>query len=637
MGLERLAAVMQGVHSNYDIDLFQHLLKAVAELANCQDLNNNSLRVIADHIRACAFLIVDGIIPSNEGRGYVLRRIIRRAVRHGHKLGLREPFFYKLVNQLDEEMGSAYPELSDSKNIVSQVLKQEEERFADTVHHGLSLLEQNIAIVKNGIISGDVIFKLYDTYGFPADLTADIARERGLTLDMAGFEKNMAAQRALSCAASHFECDFTQVRSIDCQSEFIGYENIDGESCVKLLFYEDKFVENLQKGQSGRVIVEQTPFYAESGGQVGDKGVLIQGNTVFEVQDTQKTGKAFVHSGQVISGEIRVGTQLLLKINVQARQAIARNHTATHLLHAALRQILGHHVKQKGSLVEPERLRFDFSHFEPVSDEQLAKIEGLVNAQILRNSPVHTQIMTLDDAMNSGAMALFGEKYAEKVRVLSIADFSTELCGGTHVKHTGDIGLFKIVMETGVAAGVRRIEAMTGYSALEWVAQSNNILNRLAYLLKGDIDSLENRVMQLLQQNKENEKEISRLQSKLVSLQGGDLASQTVEVNGIKVLAARLDNGEVQQLRDMVDQLKNKLGMAAIVLALVKDEKVFLVAGVTENLTNRVKAGDLVNYVAQQVGGKGGGRADMAQAGGKDVSNLATALKSVPTWVKERL
>lgn len=637
MGLERLAAVLQGVHTNYDIDLFQSLIKAIADLADCNDLSNKSLCVIADHIRACAFLVIDGVVPSNEGRGYVLRRIIRRAIRHGHKLGLREPFFSRLVSTLDEQMGVAYPELRKNQDLVERLLKQEEERFEDTLVRGMRLLEQVIADLANDIIPGNIVFKLYDTYGFPTDLTADIARERSLILDMDGFEKEMAEQRARSSAVSQFEMDMSQqAQSSDYQSEFTGYEQLSDTSLVTALFFDGNQIDSLSAGQQGRVILGHTPFYAESGGQVGDKGILIHGDTVFEVESTQKMGKAHVHLGKLISGTIHIGEQLQAKIDAPARQAIARNHTATHLMHAALRQILGEHVKQKGSLVEPERLRFDFSHFEPVSSEQLGLIEGLVNQQILQVSPVETRLMALEDAINSGAMALFGEKYDEQVRVLSIGDFSTELCGGTHVRQVGEIGLFKIVAETGIAAGVRRVEAITGTRALDWVRDADNTFNKISMLLKTGRDSLEERVAQLLEQNRSKEKEIGRLQAKLASRQSSDLASQAVDVNGIKVLAANLENADMKQLRTTMDQLKEKLGTAAIALATVNGSKILLVAGVTKNATDKIKAGDLVKHLAKQVGGKGGGRADMAQGGGNDPAKLMEALQSVTEWVKNK-
>ena len=642
MGLERLAAVMQNVHSNYQIDLFQSLIQSIADIIQSRsdsplEKKGNGEFVIADHIRASAFLIVDGVIPSNEGRGYVLRRIIRRAIRHGHQLGLREPFFYRLVSALNEKMGTAYPELTQNQAIVERILKQEEERFNETLDRGMRLLEQAIADLPDKRIPGDLIFKLYDTYGFPTDLTGDIARERDLTLDMDGFEREMEAQRTRARNAGQFDIDLSQqAQTTDCQSEFTGYEHVQDESIVTALFYQGQPINSLKAGQSGQLILEHTPFYAESGGQIGDKGQLMQGETVFEIQDTQKRGKAHIHIGQVTAGTIQLGDQLQAKIDQEARQATARNHSATHLMHAALRQTLGEHVKQKGSLVEPERLRFDFSHFEPVTTAQLAQIEHLVNQQILRNTAVETRIMAIEEAMNSGAMALFGEKYDAQVRVLSIGDYSTELCGGTHVQQAGDIGLFKIVSETGTAAGVRRIEALTGTRALNWVAQAEQTLNQLMSLVKTGQESLPERIAQLLEQNRSYEKEISRLQGKLASHQGSDLASQAIEINGIQILAAEIKNMDVKQLRITLDQLKEKLGTAAILLATVKDSKISLIAGVTKNATDKIKAGDLMTHVAKQVGGKGGGRPDMAQGGGNDPSKLKGALQSVTEWVRNK-
>ncbi|MCV6638134.1 alanine--tRNA ligase [Candidatus Albibeggiatoa sp. nov. NOAA] len=639
MGLERLSAVLQGVHSNYEIDLFQALLKAVGNLADNHDYTNGSLRVIADHIRACAFLVIDGVVPSNEGRGYVLRRIIRRAIRHGHKLGIRDAFFYKLVDALDEQMGDAYPELRESKEMAIRVLKQEEERFAETLDQGMKLLEQAIAELNGTEIDGSTIFKLYDTYGFPVDLTNDIARERGLSLDMAGFETEMEGQRQRARAASKFEGDWEQDEELDFETDFTGYESIAGEAKVVALYADGQAVEQLQTGQQGRVILDQTPFYAESGGQVGDTGQLQFDDAIFEVSDTQKVGAAFVHLGQLSKGNLQVGASLTAEIDAQQRQATARHHSATHLLHAALREVLGDHVKQKGSLVDPERLRFDFVHFEPMNAEQIAQVEQIVNQHILFNGQVSTQLMDLDQAMESGAMALFGEKYDKKVRVLSMGqdNFSVELCGGTHVSNTGDIGLCKVIAETGIAAGVRRIEAVTGQKALEWVSNAEQTLQSVSGLLKTSPSQLEERIQQLLEQNRNTEKELERLKAKLASSQGDDLGSQAVDVNGIKVLAANLEGIEVKQLRDTLDQLKNKLGTAAIVLATVKGEKVSIVAGVTKDTTDKVKAGELVNHVAKQVGGKGGGRPDMAQAGGNDPSQLDAALQSVADWVKGKV
>lgn len=636
MGLERLAAVMQGVHSNYDIDAFQTLIKATAELTTCRDLTNSSLRVIADHIRACTLLITDGVLPANEGRGYVLRRIIRRAIRHGHKLGLREPFFYRLVATLNDQMGIAYPELLSAQTIVEQVLEQEEERFDETLDRGLRILEEAITHLQGHIIPGELIFKLYDTYGFPTDLTADIARERNLTLDLTGFERCMEIQRKMSRDTGQFKLvDLSSglASCTDYQSTFTGYEQTETPSTVVALFHDNQSIDILQAGQEGQVFLAETPFYAESGGQIGDKGILVQGNTVFAVADTQKVGQTSMHLGQLTAGALKVGDSLLATIDVQARQATARNHSATHLLHAALRQTLGEHITQKGSLVEPERLRFDFSHFEPLSPKILKTLEQLVNQQILFNLPVQTQIMSLEAAMQSGAVALFGEKYAEKVRVLSIGDFSTELCGGTHVKRSGDIGLFKIVTETGVAAGVRRIEAITGKYALTWVTILEDTLKQITGLLKTNHETVIERLIQVLEQTRQQEKNLVQLQTKLASSQGDDLTQQAVEIKGIKVLASRLEKVEVQQLRHLLDQLKDKLGTAVIVLATVKDGKISLIAGVTADLMKQLKANELVNYVAQQVGGKGGGRPDMAQAGGTDPTCLNEALASVKTWV----
>jgi alanyl-tRNA synthetase len=639
MGLERLAAVLQGVHSNYAIDLFQNLIKAAAQLTHCQDLQASSLRVIADHIRASAFLIVEGIIPSNEGRGYVLRRIIRRAIRHGHKLGAHEPFFYRLVKVLGEQMGDAYPELPRHQELVERILTQEEERFNETVDRGMRLLDQAIADLSGQLIPGEIVFKLYDTYGFPTDLTADIAREHQLQLDMAGFEQRMAVQRQLSRDTGQFVIDLSAAPAEKTmwQSAFTGYEQLETDSTVIALFAEDKAVNTLMANQLGQVILEQTPFYAESGGQVGDKGQLSYGNTRFQVDDTKKMGKAHVHLGKLTAGTLKIGDKLQAKIDFTARQATARNHSATHLLHAALRQILGEHVKQKGSLVKPDRLRFDFAHFEPIVPPQLNQIEQLVNQHILANHPVQTRLMALEEALTSGAMALFGEKYDDQVRVLSMGDFSTELCGGTHVQQTSEIGLFKIIAETGIAAGVRRIEALTGTYALAWLTTTEEMLNQLMALLKTNRELVKERVIQLLEQSRCYEKELARLQAKLANSQGSDLANQTIAINGIKILAAQLENVDIKQLRQTLDQLKNKLNPAVIVLATVKDSKVTLLAGITTNLLHQFQAGELVNYVAQQVGGKGGGRPDMAQAGGNDPTHLETALQSVVDWVKLRL
>ncbi|GAB4353974.1 MAG: alanine--tRNA ligase [Gammaproteobacteria bacterium] len=638
MGLERLAAVLQGVHSNYEIDLFRNLVAAAAKLAGTEETDNSSLRVIADHIRACSFLIVDGVLPSNEGRGYVLRRIIRRAIRHGHKLGLKEPFFYKLVGPLCDEMGAAYPELPAQRDQVERVLRKEEERFAETLEQGMRILEESIARLEGDTIPGDTVFLLYDTYGFPVDLTNDIARERGLRIDEAGFEANMEAQRERARAASQFGVDYGSVPEVECTTEFIGYEALEGEGEVVALFRDGEAVENLASGEEGMVILDRTPFYAESGGQVGDRGVLEANGTRFEVRDTQKQGAgAHGHIGRVVSGSLKVGQKVRAQVDGLARQATALNHSATHLLHAALRQVLGTHVTQKGSLVEPNRLRFDFSHFEPVTAEQLEQIEQLVNDQIRANAVVETQVMSYDEAIGAGAMALFGEKYGDRVRVLRIGDFSTELCGGTHVQRAGDIGFMKIVSETGIAAGVRRIEAVTGAAALRWVESAERQIQQVAGLLKGGRDDVEAKVRQLLDRNRALEKELERLKDKLASAQGGDLASQAQEISGVKVLAARLDGADDKSLRGTVDQLKSQLGSAAVLLAAVEGEKVSLVAGVTKDCTDRIQAGEFLNQVASKIGGRGGGRPDMAQGGGSNPAALDGALREVIDWARDKL
>jgi len=637
MGLERLAAVMQNVHSNYEIDLFENLINAIAKLANEKDHTNKSLRVIADHIRSCAFLITDGVIPSNEGRGYVLRRIIRRAIRHGHKLGLRDPFFYKLVKPLVDEMGEAFPELADAQASVEKVLKQEEQRFAETLDQGMTILDDAISSLKDKTIPGNTVFKLYDTYGFPVDLTADIARERNLDIDMQGFEKEMDAQRERARKAGKFEASYHDSLDVQGATEFTGYENIEDNGKVVALFKDGNKVEVIKAGDEGVVILDRTPFYAESGGQVGDQGTLESSDGQFEVSDTQKQQDVVTHIGKVVSGEIRVGDEMSCNVNSSERRDIAYNHSATHLLHAALRQILGDHVQQKGSLVEADRLRFDFSHFEPISPKQIAEIETLVNDKIRANFQVETRLMKQDEAMAAGAMALFGEKYGDVVRVLSMGDFSIELCGGTHVNRTGDIGLFKITSETGVAAGVRRVEAVSGRGAFKYIQKQQAQLHQLASLVKGSEESLNEKVKQLLETNRQLEKQIEQLKSKMASSAGSDLASQAQDIDGIKVLAARLDGVDGKSLRDTVDQLKNKLGSAAIVLAAVNDEKISLVAGVTNDQIGRIKAGNLVNVVAQQVGGKGGGRPDMAMAGGNNPDALDAALASVPDWVHQQL
>ncbi|MDE2461418.1 MAG: alanine--tRNA ligase, partial [Gammaproteobacteria bacterium] len=656
MGLERIAAVLQGVHSNYDIDLFKHLIKAAAEVTGAKDLTSPSLRVIADHIRACAFLITDGVLPSNEGRGYVLRRIIRRAVRHGYKLGQEKPFFHKLVKTLDLEMGAAYPALRKTQARVDEVLLQEEQRFAETLENGLRVFEQGIQLkmrvnlenlgtptplrleLHGHVIPGEVIFKLYDTYGFPVDLTADIARERGLTLDMQGFEREMEKQRERGRAASQFGAEYAQDVEIEGQTKFTGYETLTDQGKIVALFRGKDAVKALKAGEQGMVVLDRTPFYAESGGQVGDQGVLRAGHAEFKVDDTQKRGGgAHAHLGTVLKGEFKIGDTVEAQVDENLRAATVLNHSATHLLHAALRKVLGTHVVQKGSLVAPDRLRFDFSHNQPVTPKELERIEELVNAEIRKNAEADVRQMAYDEAIKFGAMALFGEKYGDVVRVMKFGDFSTELCGGTHVRHVGDIGFFKIVSETGVAAGIRRIEALTGEGAVQWAQQAERTLHALADLTRSSADMLGEKVEQLVERNRRLEKELEQMKGRLASREGGDLASQAVEINGLKVLASRLDGADAKTLRDTVDQLKNKLGSAAVVLAAVEDGKVRLVAGVTADRTAKIKAGELVNQVAQQVGGKGGGRADMAQAGGTDPSQLDAALKSVPEWVRSRL
>ena len=638
MGLERTAAVMQGVHSNYEIDLFVNLIKAAALATRTSDLSASSLRVIADHIRACSFLIADGVLPSNEGRGYVLRRIIRRAIRHGYKLGQTQPFFHSLVGALEQEMGAAYPELKNQRAYVERVLKQEEERFAETLSQGMALLDQAIGSLSGKELTGETVFRLYDTFGFPVDLTADIARERGLTIDQQGFEVAMEAQRERARAASKFGVDLRAGVTVEGKTNFSGYEQLTDRGTVVALFKGKERVERLNAGEVGQVVLDHTPFYAESGGQVGDAGTLagITSASEFQVDDTQKIGEAYAHVGRVVSGEIKVGEHLEARVDAPRRVAIMANHSATHLLHAALRQVLGTHVTQKGSLVAPDRLRFDFSHFAAVTPAELQEIERLVNAVIRSNAAAETKLMKYDDAVSSGAMALFGEKYADEVRVLRFGDFSTELCGGTHVARVGDIGLFKIVSEGGVAAGVRRIEAVTSEGAYEYVAESERLLRDVAQMLRAGREDVEDKVKQVLDRQRKLEKEIAALKSKLASGQGSDLSSTAVDVGGVKVVATRIDGADAPALREAVDQLKNKLKSAAIVLASVQDGKVTLIAGVTADQTSTIKAGELVNVVAQQVGGRGGGRPDLAQAGGNDPTKLDAALASVAPWVESK-
>jgi len=657
MGLERIAAVMQGVHSNYDIDLFKNLIRAAAELAGTTDLASSSLRVIADHIRACSFLVVDGVLPSNEGRGYVLRRIIRRAVRHGYKLGIQEPFFYKLVPVLEKEMGAAYPELTRGRSHVERVLKQEEERFAETLANGMALLESAMRGLKSDVIDGQTVFKLYDTYGFPADLTADIARERGLSIDQVGFDVAMEEQRKRSQDASKFGVDLRGGASIDSRTVFQGYEGLEARGHVVALLKGGAPVDSLSEGDEGEVILDRTPFYAESGGQVGDTGVLlsVDGRAAkasasltlvppanapvrFVVADTQKRGAAHSHIGRLAQGVIRTGDTLEATVDGERRRATALNHSATHLLHAALRKVLGTHVQQKGSLVAPDRLRFDFSHFEAISPAELREIERLVNTQIRLNIAAETKVMDYEGAVAEGAMALFGEKYEKDVRVLRIGEFSMELCGGTHVARSGDIGFFKITSEGGVAAGVRRIEAITGESAIEYVEQSESLLKDVAGLLRGTREELRDKVRDTLERVRQMEKEIRTLKDRLASGQGVDLASSAVDVHGVKVVATKVEGADAGALRNAVDQLKDKLKSAVVVLASVEHPaKVVLVAGVTQDQTARVKAGELVGAIAAQIGGRGGGRPDFAQAGGSNPAGLDAALASVQDLVRTKL
>ena len=637
MGLERVAAVMQGVHSNYDIDLFKSLIRSAAEVTGTHDLESSSLRVIADHIRACTFLIVDGVVPSNEGRGFVLRRIIRRAIRHGYKLGQTQPFFHKLVPSLVREMGAYYTELRSGEARAIQILAQEESRFAETLTTGMALLDAETAKLTSTVIPGETAFRLHDTYGFPLDLTADVARERGLTIDQAGFDAAMEAQRVRASAASKFGAEQRGLVKLSGKTDFLGYDRLSDTGVVTSLIFDGAVVDALRPGQEGQVILDHTPFYAESGGQIGDAGVLIGATARFTVRDTQKIDASFAHIGVLDAGELRVGDAVEARVDSERRISIALNHSATHLLHAALRKVLGLQVEQKGSLVAAERLRFDFSHTQALSPEELRRVEELVNSAIRRNSPVETRVMALDEAVAAGAMSLFGEKYESDVRVLSIGDFSMELCGGTHVERSGDIGLFKILSESGVAAGVRRVEAVTGKTAYEWIVHTEQVLRDIAAMLRGSREDVDEKVRELVERSRRLEKEVQQLKSKLTSGQGGDLTSQAKDVGGIKVLAAQIDGADAKSLRDAVDQLKSKLGSSVIVLATVQDGKVVLVAGVSADLLNRMKAGEIAGAVAAQVGGKGGGRADFAQAGGTQPENLGKALAGVESLIRSRL
>jgi len=638
MGLERTAAVMQGVHSNYEIDLFKNIIHAAAALAGTQDETSSSLRVIADHIRACTFLIVDGVLPANEGRGYVLRRIIRRAIRHGYKLGINEPFFYKLVGALVKEMGSAYPELVRGHTHAERVLQQEEERFAETLASGMALLETAIEKLKGKVIDGAVVFKLYDTFGFPADLTADIARERGLMVDEAGFESLMEAQRERARAASRFGIELQKGTTVSARTLFQGYDGLEGEGEVIAILKDGAPVDALQTGDAGEIVLDRTPFYAEAGGQVGDAGELSGSHARFDVADTQKRGVAHSHVGKLVGGSIALGDTLRAHVNGERRRATALNHTATHLLHAALREVLGTHVQQKGSLVAPDRLRFDFSHFQAVQPEELRAIERRVNAEIRRNVAAETNVMDYEQAVASGAMALFGEKYDSNVRVLRIGDFSRELCGGTHVERAGDIGFFKIVSEGGVASGVRRIEALTGEAALAYVEESDEILKDVSGLLRGSREDLRDKVRDQVERSRAMEREIRALKDRLASGPGTDLAAGAVDVSGVKVVATKVDGADAAALRHVVDQLKSQLKSAVVVLATVENPtKVLLIAGVTADQSARIPAGELVASLARAVGGKGGGRADFAQAGGNNPAALDAALAQVPEFVRQKL
>ncbi|MGK4474407.1 alanine--tRNA ligase [Aeromonas molluscorum] len=638
MGLERISAIMQGVHSNYEIDIFQALIKKAAEIVGTEDLSNQSLRVIADHIRSCAFLIGDGIMPSNEGRGYVLRRIIRRAVRHGRKLGATDVFFYKLAAELAVQMKDVATELSAQLSLVERVLRIEEEQFVRTLDRGLLLLEDvlaNLGDVK--VIPGDVVFKLYDTYGFPADLTADVVREREIAIDEEGFHSEMAKQRARAKEASSFGVNYNDVLKLDFETPFTGYQALTEQTCVLAIYKDGVQVSGLIAGEEAVVVLEKTPFYAESGGQVGDTGIIKVDDGIFAVTDTRKAGKAIIHTGYLELGTLEEGDAVVAEVDDERRQAVALNHSVTHLLHAALRQALGDHVTQKGSLVGAERMRFDFSHFEGLTMATIRRIEELVNAQIRANHDIATQVMDLEAAKAAGAMALFGEKYEEDVRVVRMGDYSTELCGGTHAKRTGDIGFFKIIAESGIAAGIRRIEAVTGKGAIDFLHQLAEQIEEAAALVKGDQFSLGSKVRQLLDKSKLMERELEQLKAKLAAQAGSDLLSHVVEINGQKVLIAALDDVDPKSLRGMLDELKNRMKSGVVLLATSGEGKVNLIAGVTQDLIGKVKAGELVNLVAQQVGGKGGGRPDMAQAGGTQPEAVPAALQSVHSWLEERL
>ena len=636
MGLERIAAVMQGVHDNYQTDLFIPLRQAVSEMVDSETPHSASLNVIADHIRTSGFLIMDGMLPSNEGRGYVLRRIIRRALRHGNKIGLTEPFFHRLVGPLVDVMGEAHPDLAEARDRIEEALLQEEERFALTLQTGLKVLDDGLAQLQDKTIPGELAFLLYDTYGFPIDLTQDIARERDLTVDVEDYERRMDEQRDRARDTAQFSVDYSQLKDVAQDGRFSGYEQVSQDSSVVALYADGRSVQAIEAGDDAVAVLEETPFYAESGGQVGDTGWLRGENAQFEVHDTQKHGQAHLHLGRLREGSLKVGDSVTAEIDAERRQSIVLNHSATHLMHAALRQVLGEHVMQKGSLVAPDRLRFDFSHPQPVTAEELHQIEEMVNAAVRRNYETESSVMPFREAMDAGALAFFGDKYGDEVRVLRMGDFSMELCGGTHVARTGDIGFFCIVSETGIASGVRRVEALTGAVANRWAWEQKELLRDTAEMIRAVPDNFREKLERLVEQNQSLEKELERLKSRQAHQAGGDLAQQAVEVEGIKVLGAQVD-ADAKSMRSMLDQLKDKLGSAVIVLASVQNKKVTLVAGVTPDQTERIKAGDLVNSVAGQVGGKGGGRPDMAQAGGNHPEALKEALESIPEWVRERL
>ena len=636
MGLERISAILQNVHSNYEIDIFQNLIKATAEIVGTSSLEDKSLRVVADHIRSCSFLISDGVMPSNEGRGYVLRRIIRRALRHGNKLGTKGVLFYKLVAALATEMGDAYPELNEQRAVIEKVLRVEEEQFSRTLERGMLILNDALSELEGKVVPGELVFKLYDTHGFPADLTNDVAREKGLSIDEEGFEQAMAEQRKRAQKASNFDLDYNEQLRSDLESVFVGYELEQNTAQIKEIFVQGQSVAEITAGTEGTIILDESPFYAEAGGQAGDAGTLVKDSGGFEVQDTVKLGKAIAHKGAALS-ELKVGDSVQANVNGARRHAIKLNHSATHLMHAALKSVLGEHVNQKGSLVQPERLRFDFSHYEAMTKEQVLAVETMVNEQILANHALQTKLMGLEQAKEAGAMALFGEKYDDDVRVVSMGDFSMELCGGTHVARTGDIGLFKIISESGIASGVRRIEAVTGITALQYVQQQAFELTSISAVLKTDVTTVGERVLQLIEQTRTLEKEVTKLKQEIANSAGSDLLSQINEINGVKVLSYHVQGIESGALRTMIDDLKNQIGSGVILLGVATGEKVSLIAGVTKDLTQKVKAGELVNFVAQQVGGKGGGRPDMAQAGGSQPENLDSAIASVNEWLQKRL